>query len=236
MTIQQRQYVRAFGVVAAVLLMLGCVALPDRPPERRESEPAALAPEVTRFLSAGGTTIFIHGAGEGTEVWAAALAAERGGVALDWAAAAAQRMRAPARGYRLGRSLAPAIAAAAGRDRGPETLTLVAHSAGAWVAQGIVDGLATGAPDGTPPAGTLHFLDPFTARSLVQPFAGARMLGRRAASVATWYTTIDPIPFTAGRVAAGDRIDVSDRLPELADPVDAHWAVIDVYASLPAGE
>jgi hypothetical protein len=146
------------------------------------------------------------------------LVAQRGGFALDWAELAADRMAAPARGYRLGRQLASQL------TTGP--LTIYAHSAGAWVAQGLADGLAAMPGMALP---TVVFLDPFTAYSLWDWGAGAKRLGRNFASVTTYFTTLDPIPFTKGQVAVGERINVDAQLAPIVKGTPAHWAVVDWY-------
>ncbi|MEI6680935.1 MAG: hypothetical protein WCL21_20160, partial [Mariniphaga sp.] len=78
---------------------------------------------------------YIHGAGNDSTTWAKALADQRGGLAYDWKEAATDRLAAPAAGYDLGLSLAATMDPTIAR-------TLYAHSAGAWLAQGIADGLA----------------------------------------------------------------------------------------------
>lgn len=162
--------------------------------------------------------LYIHGAGDDARTWATGLLSDDQGddYALDWSADAADRQAAPSRGYRIGQALAQYM------DDAPRTI--YAHSAGAWVAQGMADGLAelgvASAPD-------IVFLDPFTALSIAQPFAGSRMLGKNTASVETWYTTLDPIPFTAGAVAEGSSTCIDDKLAVTG--TDAHWAVIDWY-------
>jgi len=73
------------------------------------------------------------------------------------------------------------------------------------------------------------FLDPFTALSIFKPFSGARMLGINAASARTWYTTRDPVPFTTGKVAAGEIILIDDRLPPESKGTRAHYDIITWY-------
>ncbi len=162
--------------------------------------------------------IYVHGAGDDSTTWAEALVKDETGLALDWKTTASHRQSAPAKGYRLGLSLAAYLS--------PGVHTVYAHSAGAWVAQGMADGLVK---LGRTEAFNIVFLDPFTALSIFQPFAGARMLGRNAASVETWYTTLDPIPFTAGKVSAGEKYNLDDRIPLESRGTTAHWAVIDLY-------
>jgi hypothetical protein len=202
--------------------------------------------------------IFIHGAGDSPADWSQDLADRAGGVALNWEAAAADRMQAPARGYEIGFAMGKVLAEkyrTAGSDtqpdersdtqsgsragRQPEGFFLMAHSAGAWLAQGITDGLQQSAQQkaNKRAAVELVFLDPFTAKSIFQPFSGGRLLGIGADAVRTYYTKTDPIPFTAGKVAVGERIDVTDLLystdsSSTEDRTLAHWQVIDYAAGI----
>lgn len=175
--------------------------------------------------------LLIHGAGDAPSVWAEELAEKAPSLIVDWSVEAEQRMKAPARGYAIGVELGAALMQE-WSENPPERYLMVAHSAGAWVAQGIADQIAADTSDTEPPELTIHFLDPFTAFALFQPSAGEKLLGRNAAEVKTWYTTIDPIPFTAGAVCCGDRISVDDQIVPLEDSVEAHWAVIDFYSEL----
>ena len=172
----------------------------------------------------GSDVLLIHGGGEGPETWAAeaarvlSLAYDTDRVSyIDWSEASAQRLFAPGRGYHLGRALSSDVSV---------PVTLVAHSAGAWLAQGIVDAhLDAG---GSASDFTLVLLDPFTARAWYRPFAGRRLLARGMDAARTYYTTLDPIPFTAGQVAEGRRINLDDALAH-REGTDPHWAIIDWY-------
>jgi hypothetical protein len=175
--------------------------------------------------------LYIHGAGDGPDRWAADLAASRGGLAVDWAAEARDRLAAPARGYAIGKVLAARLL--------PLDRVIYAHSAGAWFAQGLADGLAalptpSNLADGAAArGGNLHlvFLDPFTAISLFNPFAGSRFLGKNASMAETFYTRADPIPFTSGEVAAGERTLVDDQPGADLSGNAAHWDIINWYFS-----
>lgn len=195
------QTVKVAGGVLVILLLASC-------PYQAVFDPVAAEG------LASASILYIHGAGDSPAVWANDLVLAYGGYALDWTTDAADRMAAPARGYDIGLAIAELM------DDVPRTI--LAHSAGAWVAQGIADGLAARAVVNAP---SIVFLDPFTALSLVQPFAGARMLGLDTLSVETWYTTHDPIPFTAGAVAWGEATNVDEFLPDTG--TEAHWDVID---------
>ncbi|MFZ4618664.1 MAG: hypothetical protein ACOYM2_21070, partial [Rectinemataceae bacterium] len=191
-------------------LLSSCASLPGE---------GAIEEFLSRNTEAGSAPVlYIHGAGDGPARWADSLAGTRGGFALDWEKLARDRMAAPAKGYGLGLRLA--------RILGPGERTIYAHSAGAWLAQGLADGLAAMGRTDKP---TLVFLDPFTAESLFQPWEGRRRLGLNAAGAETWYTLRDPVPFTGGEVAAGPSHDIGPLLDPAITGSPAHWAVIDWY-------
>jgi hypothetical protein len=138
------------SIVLTLLATLACTTPKSLPDD----------PQVRDAIS--GTRVFyIHGAGDDSATWAKALANGDTDLALDWKEEASNRLTAPAKGYRLGLSLATYIS--------PGEHTVYAHSAGAWVAQGMADGLAR---LGRTDALKIIFLDPFTAFSVVQPFRG----------------------------------------------------------------
>ncbi|TVQ28265.1 MAG: alpha/beta fold hydrolase [Spirochaetaceae bacterium] len=200
------------GVIVFAALLAGCVSVSP----------------TTRYAAAvevrTSDIILVHGAGEGPEIWAAAAAREIARAystdrvaVIDWSEVSAQRVRAPGRGYRLGRALASEITT---------PVTIIAHSAGAWLAQGLVDAhLESG---GRAEDISLVLLDPFTARAWYRPFAGGRQLARGMDAAVTYYTTRDPIPFTAGNVASGRRVNLDEALAHL-EGTAPHWAVIDWY-------
>ncbi|MFP4510128.1 MAG: alpha/beta fold hydrolase [Spirochaetaceae bacterium] len=202
---------RSAGVLLAAALLGSCASVAT--PGHAASDAVAKS-----------EIILIHGAGEGPETWASeaarALAQTYGadGVSvIDWSTASAQRLLAPERGYRLGRALAPELSV---------PVTIIAHSAGAWLAQGLVDAhLESG---GVPEDIRLVLLDPFTARAWYRPFAGARQLARGLEATMTYYTTLDSIPFTAGSVARGRTVNLDEALAHL-EGSDPHWSVIDWY-------
>lgn len=201
---------RMCPLVSVLALLFSCASLPGEG-------------DIEEFLSrnsgAGSARVlYIHGAGDGPARWAASLAGTRGGFAVDWERLAGDRMAAPAKGYGLGLRMA--------RLLGPGERTIYAHSAGAWLAQGLADGLAAMGRTDRP---TLVFLDPFTAESLFQPWEGKRRLGLNAAGAETWYTLRDPVPFTGGEVAAGPSHDIGSLLDPAITGSPAHWAVIDWY-------
>jgi hypothetical protein len=239
---QRRIYpVYAAFLSLAVFSLLGC-ASPGYSASALEAEPAAMKLIGQLDQALAGTRgellyLFIHGAGDTQEVWAAELADRTGGIAVDWSLDASRRMKAPARGYSVGFTAGSAAAELYAGRKLPE-LRLIAHSAGAWLAQGFIDGMLQGidcadvASAGACPVSlSLVLLDPFSARSILEPFSGARMLGAglSGSRVTTYYTTRDPVPFTAGNVSRGEIIDLTGLLEETEDPVDAHWQVIEYY-------
>ncbi len=243
-TVRQGRYYRFQTVLLslAVFSALGC-ASSGYTASALEEVPAAmeLIGQLDEALSEGQRELlplFIHGAGDTPEVWAAELADRTSGIAVDWSQEASRRMKAPSRSYTVGFTAGSAAAELYAGWKRPE-LQLIAHSAGAWLAQGFIDGLLQGTDCiETPPAGecrlslTLVLLDPFSARSILEPFSGGRMLGAglSESSVTTYYTTRDPIPFTRGNVSGGEVIDLTELLEETGDRTEAHWQVIDYYA------
>lgn len=206
-----RLFPRWVAAILATVLISSCASV-------------ASPPAATSAAVATSGIILVHGAGEGPETWAseAARALTRiygteGVLALDWSEASAERLLAPGRGYRLGTALAPELSV---------PVTIIAHSAGAWLAQGLVDAhLEAG---GRPEDINLVLLDPFTARAWYRPFAGGRQLARGLHATLTYYTTLDPIPFTAGNVAEGRTVNLDEALAHL-EGSDPHWSVIDWY-------
>ncbi len=199
------------GVIVSVALLAGCVSV--SPPET----------DTAAAVRTSGI-ILVHGAGEGPETWATTAARELSRVydidrvaVINWSEESAERAQAPGRGYRLGRALAPELSV---------PVTIIAHSAGAWLAQGLVDAhLEAG---GRSEDISLVLLDPFTARAWYRPFAGGRQLARGLDAALTYYTTLDPVPFTAGNVAEGRTINLDEALAHL-EGTAPHWAVIDWY-------
>lgn len=202
---------RSVGAFLAIVMISSCASV---------ASPRA----ATSAAVAASGIILVHGAGEGAETWASEAArvltrtyGTDSVLALDWSDASAGRLLAPGRGYRLGRALAPELSA---------PVTIIAHSAGAWLAQGLVDAhLEAG---GRPEDIHLVLLDPFTARAWYRPFAGGRQLARGLDAAVTYYTTLDPIPFTAGNVADGRTVNLDEALAHF-EGSDPHWSVIDWY-------
>ena len=163
--------------------------------------------------------IYIHGSGDTPSVWAEDKVNKFGGVALDWSLASANKLQAPKNGYEIGKDIGLLL----NQKNENRDLLLIAHSAGAWVVQGIADSIEN------KDLVEIIFLDPFTASSIFTPLKGSRMLGKNAREVSTYYTSLDPIPFTNGKVNRGNRIKVDDSIVIDGKKRDAHWDVIDVY-------
>lgn len=176
--------------------------------------------------------VLIHGAGEGEWEWTAEMAEATGGAGINWEPYARDRMKAPEKGYSLGLRIGEYLkagmeeAAIDGWFR-DQQLMLIAHSAGAWLAQGIIDA------GGNDPwhIHSLVLLDPFTARSLFQPWAGRKILGGGlpADKIEIYFTTTDPIPFTNGKCKQGIYTDLTEMMPVPEEEKEAHWQVIGWY-------
>ncbi len=166
-------------------------------------------------------TLYIHGSGDTPFGWAKDKERRYGGVAIDWTDASHNKLRAAKNGYAIGKRIASTLIQADDK----KSITLIAHSAGAWVAQGIADVV------NDKERMRIVFLDPFTASSILTPFAGSKMLGEHAKEVITYYTTIDPIPFTSGKVSSGELINVDERIVIKEKKREAHWDIINLYFS-----
>jgi acetyl esterase/lipase len=150
---------------------------------------------------------------------ATTAAAQLSVVVIDWADAAAARLVAPGRGLRLGRRLATELLE---RGAPPSQLTIVSHSAGAFVAYGMAQVLSE--------QDWLHirqvYLDPFLARSPVRWRYGSRRFGEHADSAVAYVNTADPVPFSDGFPAHTEQVDVTD--PDHVDRA-GHWWPVEVY-------
>jgi hypothetical protein len=178
--------------------------------------------------------LLIHGAGDTTESWARDLSAHIDALPIDWKELSDENLRAPELGYQMGLAIGQGLLREFRGDgslHSDRAVRIIAHSAGAWVAQGIVDGSLENSAALKPPIVTeLVFLDPFTAKSVFELSAGARMLGIGVPNVRTYFTKIDPVPFTAGKVATGTKIDLSSQIDYGDKKVNAHWRIINVFA------
>lgn len=220
-----------------VLIILVVVLLGTSCNSQREISVEAVAQrELSNIVGSSHNPLFllIHGAGDTTESWAKGLSSQINALPIDWKELSDENLKAPALGYEMGLAIGQGLSHVfRGEDSiSPNrTLRIIAHSAGAWVAQGIVDGSLEHSDALMDPIVTeLVFLDPFTAKSLFKLFAGARMLGVGVPDVRTFYTKIDPIPFTAGKVAKGAIIDLSSQIDYGDDKFNAHWRIINVFA------
>ncbi len=217
-------------ILVVVLLGTGCNS-------HRDISVEALAQrELAAILESSHDPLYllIHGAGDTTESWARGLASHINALPIDWKELSDENLQAPALGYEMGLAIGQGLVREFRRDgstHSDRTVRIIAHSAGAWVAQGIVDGSLEETDTLMEPIITeLVFLDPFTAKSLFELFAGARMLGIGVPDVRTYYTKLDPIPFTAGKVAKGAIVDLSPQIDYGDDKVHAHWRIINVFA------
>lgn len=170
-------------------------------------------------VSNNNITLYIHGSGDTPLGWAKDKEMRYGGVSVDWSNVSKSKLQAPKNGYAVGKSIASYL----NQSPKKKNLTLIAHSAGAWVAQGIADVM------NDKERMSIIFLDPFTASSILHPFAGSKMLGKNAKVVVTYYTTIDSIPFTKGKVTSGEFINVDEGIVIDDKKNEAHWDVIRLY-------
>ncbi len=178
--------------------------------------------------SADHLVVLIHGSGDSPSDWPARMratilstteAVALSVVAIDWAEAAAARLMAPVRGLRLGRELGTEL-----RQRGspPSRLTIISHSAGAFVAYGMAQSLS---PDAAIRIRQVY-LDPFLARSPVRWRYGVSRFGEYADSAVAYVNTEDIVPFTDQFPVHAAPVDVSE--PSRSDR-DGHWWPVEAF-------
>lgn len=252
--------VAAVGLtVLATVLLAACatgeagVVAPDR--VKAESFLASPLPEMLRDDEE--LLLLIHGSGEGPSAWPARVQAALAGrgsrdsrriVRVDWASAAADRIVAPRRGEQIGAELARYLLRSFSP---PGAITVVSHSAGAFVAHGFACELrrqeggpvrARGAGRGrdwTEPIVTQLFLDPFLARPPLRWRYGIRRFGTCADRAFAWVNTGDPVPFTSGfpRHAEGRDLTGREDLRSLAagltdSEAPGHWIPVAAFISM----
>jgi pimeloyl-ACP methyl ester carboxylesterase len=192
--------------------------------------------------------LLIHGSGEGPSAWPARVQTALAGrgswdsrriVRIDWASAAADRIVAPRRGEQIGAELARYLLRS---FSAPGAITVVSHSAGAFLAHGFacelrrqegdpVRGRAAGrGRDWTEPVLTQLFLDPFLARSPLRWRYGIRRFGTCADRAFAWVNTGDPVPFTSGFPRHAGREDLRTLAAGLTDSeAPGHWIPVAAF-------
>ncbi len=136
-------------------------------------------------------------------------------VRVDWEETAERRLSAPRNGSAIGRAIGREIAAGP-----PRVLHLVGHSSGAFVVQGIIDGVRASGDDRT--VIQASFLDPFLARSVLQLRWGQRRLGLGADFAESYYTATDRVPFTNSALQHAWNLELDASVPRIPDP-PADW-------------
>lgn len=226
-----RRAVVARPVLALLVLLSGCAALPQH-----DSLPSPTADQLL---------LVIHGSGSAADRWPADLlrtvrrvepaASEWDLLAYDWEEEALKMLTAARRGYRIGRELGRSLAAEANGNPTYRVIHIVAHSVGSHVSQGIIDAIRAAQPAGAGPRTELHatFIDPFSARGLVQWRWGARTFGRGADVSDCYISTGDRVPGTNWYLRRAHNFDVTALVPERfrEDASSFHWWPVEYYRS-----
>lgn len=149
-------------------------------------------------------------------------------VAYDWRAAAADKLSAAERGQAEGAAIAAVL-----KERSLTHLHVIAHSAGAHVAFGLEEAMAS-----WPTRPTLHLtlLDPFLGKGLDFEWGRARF-GTRADFTEVFLNRGDGVPGTEVAVDAAHTFDVTSTStkPTGLTGSQAHWWPTDAYGSVEPG-
>jgi len=141
---------------------------------------------------------------------------------IDWSAGADNRARAASNARRLGAELASELAA----NQSLATLTLIAHSAGAFVPDALC--VAYRATDGDAEI-RMIFLDPFQLNGLLDRGYGARNHGTCADFALAIVNRTDPAPTTNTLLSKAYNIDVTDDLRALKIERNGHYWPPEYY-------
>lgn len=171
----------------------------------------------------GEAIVVVHGAGDNPESFALPLAAELADstprsptvLVVDWEDAASNYLLAAGRGMEVGEGVARQLA-------GYDPVTVIAHSAGAFVAHAIERNLSG--------AGlTLVLLDPFTARSIFQWRYGRRQFGSDADYTWVYLNTNDRVPATNAICRNAVNLDVTALVATADNESERHRSPVYWY-------
>lgn len=176
--------------------------------------------------------LLIHGSADADDPLLGAILARLEGHAppgtavrlLNWQPWSDDRLRAAANARRLGTALGRSLAAIPTLAQ----LTLVAHSAGAYVPDALCEAFRPAA--GRPVRVDMDFLDPFQIRGFVDWRHGAREHGRCADFALAVINTDDPAPATSRPLARAHNIDVTDHPGRVGFPRNGHYWPLAWYA------
>ncbi len=218
----------ALLALLGAVLIAGCAAVPARDAITiAETAQAAIKSEPsTAFV------LLVHGSGSSPREWPADfidMAYERPPgnanptaaasgieapvdwiiVAFDWEETAARRLTAPRRGYAIGRALGEGLVSAR-----QSRIVIVAHSVGAHVAQGVIDGYRE---TGGRARVDLVLLDPFLPRGVLRWRWGEAHFGLGADRALNYYVRGDGVPGTDRPVVYAENRDLTNDVPS------RHW-------------
>ncbi len=151
---------------------------------------------------------------------------------LHWAPWSDRRLRAAATAERLGALTGEALAGLATL----ESLELVVHSSGAYLADALCEGYRNHvAPGRTAARVTTVFLDPFQLHGVVDWRHGARQHGRCADFALAVINTDDAAPATNQPLARAWNIDVSAHPGRATFPRNGHYWPLQYYLDILPG-
>lgn len=191
--------------------------------------PLPLQTEGARYL-----LLVVHGSGDTAGSWPADVVrlvektiAHREQwdlVAYDWSAYSEDKASASKAGLEIGSYLGKTLSSAGYRY---ERIQLIAHSVGAFVAQGACDAYRENASG----AARIHltFLDPFTGNGLIDWTYGKRRFGEGADFAEAYINTDDPVPSTNDPLTKAHNFDVTARAPAELSDRDRHWWPVYFY-------
>ncbi len=215
-------------VMSAVLVLLALAGCGAPPTTESQLPPAGRDVWV----------LVVHGSGDGPERWASPMVERLSPrvkvpsrvewIAYDWRAAAVDKLSAAERGQAEGAAIARVL-----RERPLSHVHVVAHSAGAHVAFGIEEAMAS-----WPSRPTLHLtlLDPFLGKGLDFDWGRTRF-GARADFTEAFLNRGDGVPGTEAVVQAAHTFDVTNTStkPSGLTGSQAHWWPIDAYGAVEPG-
>lgn len=207
----------------AVLLLGGCTAVPGRDAETIARAARAVASEPAETF-----VLLVHGSGSSPREWPADfIEAAQGGapvkaelladsngteppvewkvLAFDWEESAARRLTAPRRGYAIGLALGSETAAVE-----YARVVVVAHSVGAHLGQGFIDGFRE---EGGRAQLDAVFLDPFLPRGVLRWRWGESHFGLGSDRAVNYYVHDDGVPGTDRPIRHARNIDLTSEVP-----------------------
>lgn len=212
-------------ILTLVLALAGCTTVP-----RAGWHEAVTDTIPDPAPGAMGIIVMVHGLNASAESWPQRYAdrfqqipgAERWDILrIDWSVVSARFLTAPGRGYALGRALGRQLAE---DGEAYQAIHLIGQSLGAHVIHGLSEAYREYLPKGEARAYVhMTFLDPFIARSIVQPYYGRRNFGRHADFAESYFTRREPVWFTNSPLRHAANFDLTEVVPPPDQPEFTHY-------------